>query len=480
MLNFRQGALCGSLCLFGLGIGCARELPGQTPPNSAFYFPVGLASSGDFGDGAGEYIYVVNSNFDQRYKSGWLTVVDMNALLAGIDAGETGDSLTAAIVDELQVPSLGGQLSVAPQGDLGLLTGRGGQPMTVIEISGGIDLSCGDPASVADLNTALARTDCDRAHLIDVTPNVVKGAFPGTPLDVKEAAVADAFSAHFVNVPASDGVSEVLYAVVSYLSSTLVSVWEVDRAGDSLLRADRTLLLTSSGSRGIGALAVHPNRSVAGTVFVAAANRFQGNSTVYSMGLRRTLDGEQEIDASRVLSAHSIGSEVGGLDVLDFAFNPSGDRAYALNRGPESVVILDTSLESVQVRSGGVNFYEQRPMYRPIGALSLRGRPSALVYLPRTEGPDLLAVSSFADDAVFILSVQGETFQVEQRIDRVGLGPYDIIAVQRAGRSFLLVSTFFDHGLAVIDVSSSAPENFRRIAHVQSARTEEFVGRREP
>ena len=86
-------------CLFkvllGLGMvalvggGCTDEVTGETPPDSGFYFPMNMTSSNS------RFVYVLNSNFDQRYNSGWVSVLDL--------AGEGGDGGKLYSKDELPV-----------------------------------------------------------------------------------------------------------------------------------------------------------------------------------------------------------------------------------------------------------------------------------------------------------------------------------------------------------------------------------------
>ena len=65
-----------SLALGSAG-GCILELYGETPVDQAFYFPISMAASQD-----GSHVYVLSSNYDQRYNTGWVSVLDVDAVLA--------------------------------------------------------------------------------------------------------------------------------------------------------------------------------------------------------------------------------------------------------------------------------------------------------------------------------------------------------------------------------------------------------------
>lgn len=204
-----------------LAWGCARQLPGEEPTPNTLYYPIGVAVHG----GEQPTAYVVSSNFDLRYNSGWVSVVDVTSLVeelyAACDADDddvrdcaigeacvqveggtacrpvvsqrfcreadpngvgcvghqacvsTDDGAqclyypdyTGSIVQRLRVPSLAGQLAVANDGSVGVLVARGGAPITRIEMAEGRNLSCGDPDASLGLSSTLQRTDCDRDHL---------------------------------------------------------------------------------------------------------------------------------------------------------------------------------------------------------------------------------------------------------------------------------------------------------------------------
>ena len=60
--------------------GCGVELPGLEPPTDTLYYP---SSTTDLGNGE---LLIVNGNFDLKFKTAWLNVVDLSeALESGQD-----------------------------------------------------------------------------------------------------------------------------------------------------------------------------------------------------------------------------------------------------------------------------------------------------------------------------------------------------------------------------------------------------------
>lgn len=543
----RTGRSAWALVTACAAVSCAHDLEGQPPPERSFYHPIGLAATSDQAT-----VFVVNSNFDQRYNAGWLTAISIDSLLAEIDAiacldgceagsacvetesdygclvqGEaeacggcrdhevctegTGGTkcrllpvLTAAIVQELRIPSLGGRVALAPDDSIGVITARGGQPLTLIELGSGCSavhdsgcvVHCGDPEDQEGLTSALQRTDCDRLHLTQLVisddgpepnPNPVTGLPPEGEMSVTvvtdtddrnfaldreptqlltEAEIADPFAVLLYERPGHDAVQ----VAIGYLAGTYISILEA-RPGRPL---DHVRLLGRFGAF-VGTVAIYPGAT--DTTYLAATSHLGGyglgetlidQSTIYDIDLERAHTGKP--DYFRV---HQIGRNFGGYELADLVFARQGGtapRAYAANRDPDSIVVLDTELATRIEYDPVVKQFAERlvPRYLPVGVVNVPGQPSGLTYIERTSGPDLLAVAAFDDDALFILSVTGDSLRVDRRIDRVGQGPYDILRVHRGGRDLLLVTAFFDHAVAIIDITPADPQRFSLLGHLRN------------
>lgn len=434
----------GLLLAAFLGAGaCARELPGEAPPARSFYYPQDVAATPQ-----GRYVYVLSSNFDQRFNAGWVSVVDVDAVLDAVDAER--ENPRAAVVHQLRVLSLGGELALAPDGKRGLITHRGvrrAQPLvTVFSASdAGSKLRCGDPNDNTGLNTADRRTDCDREHLLELDVDL-------------ERNVANPFSAvawHW------GGDADVPVAAVGMLGEPVMVVL-------GLAEPATQLGVLPVGQGGISSIAVHPDASGR---YLAALSHLGGAqpqpSSIYSieLGVRA---GEPDIAASRV-ARDALHQQTGGRDLADIAFAPDGQHAYVTNRygdandpQPGGVVATRSAFADVERSETQAR---ARPVYEAVGSQPIAVEPAQLAYVPRPQG-DLLAVASFTDDTVDVLAVEGGQLQPVARIDGVGAGPFAVEHVSRAGRQLLWVSNFIDHSLAVVDVSSESPGAFSVIARL--------------
>src|SRR5262245_48288701 len=102
------GLRAAAFIVLSVTFGCARALPGEDPPAQGFYFPIGIATNSD--DPTQPWVYVLSSNFDRRFNAGWVSVIDAAAArgAAGDRPGDPND----AVVQQLKVPVLGGDLAI--------------------------------------------------------------------------------------------------------------------------------------------------------------------------------------------------------------------------------------------------------------------------------------------------------------------------------------------------------------------------------
>lgn len=451
-------AVLGLLCL--LPVGCAREIAGEEPPEGVFYFPIGLATSPD-----GHYAYVVNSNFDLRFNAGWLSVVDVDALVDMLSDGVS--DLTPAIVNQLKIPSLGGQIALDETGRVAIVAHRGTSLVTLVEIGDeGRSLSCGvQRGERGTLSSQLKATQCDEAHLIKIDEE-------GIEHDVPKEALEDPFAVSIFTYSRPPEVDPetgettvhppVRLGAVGYLSSGAVTLHPITGSPGSFAMPGEPQATHVVGRGAVGTLQPHP---LAPSEFLVATSQFITNgqrATVFTLRMAGPLEGDLT-DAV----AHSLSAAVGGVDLVDLEFSDDGNRAYASNRFPDSVVVLDSRLIDQQERDESLEYSTvQRPRFAVLDAVPIPGRPSGLRYLSRSSG-DVLAAASFDDDALFLLSVYGATLRTDYRLENIGLGPFDMVEVSRSGRQLLLITTFFDHGLSLVDVAPERSADFRRVGRLR-------------
>lgn len=441
---------------------CARELPGEDPPADAFYFPISLAAAPD-----GRHVYVVSSNFDLRYNAGWVSSIDLEAAITG------GDAFAG---EELRILPLAGQIAVSESGSMAVVAHRGASALSLIEIDDAAGITCGDPDAEKDLSTEERRTDCDRAHIFELDADDFAG-------DLQDVSVEDPYAVALTAYDDGGGPQPV--AIVAHLlpdpiisrarlaTYRITSGWQAGEA--PVLEAAGSILLSNSG---ITSLVPHPDAS--GTHIAATSRGIGGtsgvDSSLYSIDVGRSLADERSRVDRRDLSHWIGGRELAGLE-----FSPDGSLAFATNRGREqsnrpladSVVILDSRIEAVEeVDSDGEIRRVERPRFFVLGEAPLPGQPSAVEYVARAQGGDLVAVASFDNDEIVFFELRGTELHAVGRLDDVGVGPFDMLHATVDGRELLVVSTFFDHTVAIYDLTPAEPVFFSRLATLSSDETE--------
>jgi hypothetical protein len=442
---------------------CARELTGEAPPQ-AFYFPVsvGVPHGSHFG-------IVVSSNFDLRFTTGWVSAIDTDQVAAALAGGAGGEIAPAGfITSQIQIPSLPGPLAIDATGTIGVIAQRGSRLLTIVDISGGgATLSCADsnPPSTVGLTTDEQRTDCDRRHLFNLasTDNLNSPVWGATLLtdDVRDP--------YAVTIFQRGGATLVAVGFLSRDADRLgqILIYTLNREGTPMLEpfARVNIGLSATDSAETSALAVRPPDGDGGSPFLAATShrtisedRF---STVFGVAIGSELEaqaGEIAATGAAVLgtSVHAVSAETGGFQLPGLVFAPDGNNAYAANNSPDGVVVLDTSLEATQEAvPGQAQPQLTAPRYDVLDFVPTEGQPQGLLYLARPAG-DLLAVTSFKNDMLFLLSARAGALLPAARVDNVGAGPFAVADVDRGGGThWLLVATFFDHGLSVIEVPAS-------------------------
>ena len=461
---------------------CARTLPGDPPPASAFYFPVGIGVSPDE-----RYAYIANSNFDLRYSAGWVSLVDLDAAIAGA-------SMSEVVLSQVKILSLAGGISLSPSGAMATIAHRGAATLSLLEIGAdGRTASCGDAGATTSLSNEEKYTDCDRAHMLPTlctAPQLDSDKRPSScpweeggvrrvfPEELYEEELSDPFATLlFTHTPAAGG-QEALLAVshltpgdTSSSQSNRLLLFRVDtgsNAGEAITLSP--LKSIALGFAGISSLAIRPDGT--GSFLAAATQQYDSSiseaSTIYAIDVEKTLTENKDRYAG-----HSVNSEAGGASIAGLAFaEPNGNLAYVNNRSPDSVVVMDTSLEDSRERdSSGVVQMVRRPRFHVLGATVLPKRPASLLQVKRQSGEDLLAIASFTDDAVFLMSIEGESLRLTGRLDVPGNGPFALAHVTRGTRDYLLVITFFSHALLIYDVTGAEASRFPLVAELHSSET---------
>ncbi|MCK5688674.1 hypothetical protein KAI87_05350 [Myxococcota bacterium] len=456
------------LVLLGsLSLSCAQETGGDPPPDKSLYYPVWIEPSP-----SGDNLYVVNSNFDQRYSSGWLSVINIDDFLAAGMTTDKGD----AIVTSLDIPSLGGALSIIPGGKMAVISHRGLPTLTLLEIgSNDSAIDCGSATgSRGSLTRDQEFTDCDEAHLFMMSGE----AFDEE--DGKDSWVSDPYAmASFKH--SLDGSTEETLLAVGHLGTGRLSLYQVSPLGSSpAFTEERSFSLGSSGT---GDLMMMPSNSTMGDhTFLAATSQYTGSltSSMYAIDVDLLRAGEDHVSVTRPIS-----QDIGGAELFGLSFSTDGERAYVSNRGsvwgannPDAVVVMDTAMLTSMERPESTSDWEPQsaPGFQVLSAQAVPGRPAQTVYIHRALGPDLLAVASFDENALYFFEVRGSELYLVGYLDEytsdsgedVGDGPFILRHIQRDNKEILLVLSFYDHTLMALDVTSLDAGDFTPIARLRS------------
>lgn len=419
---------------------CASDLPGEVAPTDTLYFPIGVVAAP-----VDDRVYIVNTNFDLRFNSGWVSVLSVDGLLARLAGAATNP-----FVQRLLVPSQGGRLALHPDGDVGVLPARGDGVVAGITVAADGTLACGDAANDENLRTVLARTDCDAAHLVVLDDAMVE-ADKLFDEDVTDTELRDPFAATMLTY------DSVRYAAVGYLGGPRISLF----ATDASAQVDHVRAF-SFGKGATASLAVYPDATRAllvATSQLAASDSPQSRLLEFDVA-RSFAEGEG------VTSQASVSSVAGGRELMDLVFSSDGTRLVATNHTPDALLLLDTSLTTVQQREDNGTYTSLvRPRYDLLAALPLPGRPSGIAML----SDELVAVTSLQEDAVFVVRIANDALQLVRRFDDVGAGPFQAAVVQRDTRTLLIVTTFFDHGVAVFDVTGADAQAYSYLGALRSA-----------
>lgn len=445
------------------------------PPDQGFYYPTSMALGND-----GRYLYVVNSNFDQSYISGWLSVVDLDAVLAqDASTPALNPILSRAAGGQLRVLGLGAQLAISEDGKSALLAHRGTNSrgelmMTKLELSSAAPVAqCGDPEFSTGLTGRELATDCDEAHLVRVYEDGSDDFAPGvTPRKTPTpGALGDPYGSSVFSWTDAEGTRREMLAI-SYLGSGYVRLYENTDGDYSLVELLETPLLRG-GTVGV----LNANSSP----FLIVGGNLGGSSRVASIDLTRSLSGDTDVVYTRSLAGN------GGTRVFALAFTQDNDLLVANRSDTNSVgqdewanslVRLDTTLG----RATSAESEDDDPILRPGMTVThtsiLNGRGTDVRAFVKADGQELVAVTAFDQNRLFLFSVQGDVLRLETRLDLdkhdlspvgVGQGPVAIEYLYRDGRDILLVLNFYDHSLSVLDISSPDVAGYKLLTKVKHA-----------
>lgn len=406
---------CIIAILASLG-ACAADVPGIDPPAAQIRFPIGIAMH----PANDRYLLLVNSNFDLRFNSSTVVVIDT----------VTGEVLPQHTV---RLNSFAGDLALRRDGTRAFVTARGGGVLTVIDIDLGAErfLKCTDedpePGVVPVCSGRYVTTVAANPFGIFVQePGVIPRGCTGVPEQVEETV----FLTHTNTAERGQAATAVLSVVRSL--------------GGNLPYELSSTISIPSGSISI---AQHPRT---GTLYLTSRN--DALITLFRPG---------PVSVQQI-GFFSVNQLRAGIDNRGVVFDPSGTRAFISSRSIESRTgVSSPALFVFDVTCAPTG----RELNRLTAVIDLGPNPGKPAYLERQGRPDRIYVPC---------GIPGEVYVVDPVLDRVvdivevaggasavvfSEGARTGVGVQRA-----YVSGFRDDAVSVIELDESSPNFHREIA----------------
>jgi len=360
-------------------------------------------------------LFVVNSNFDLRYRAASMVGVDLDShAVSGphISFGSfPGDLVLAGLKDG---KSRAGYLAV-----------RGDNSLTWFSISGSgdsVSLVCSDSGD---------KSECSGDHV------VLEGELPvdddelelePEPVDVG----SDPFGLAFI--PGDSERPDRL--VVAAVNDGVVSLFDLGQSGAPELISQLDL------AQGLHTLAVDP---AAGIIYISD----KSYAILYRIRIEEgTETAELDKLSSVVLPAPYSSAQFGrGL-----ALAHGGKEIVVAYRTPPTVLVIEAADESPE--------YDQTTM----AAIPMASKPGQLRIAPSgLSGQELAYVVAYGDDAVCAIDLDARV--PVARIE-VGAGPYDMQVVFTDDMKRGYVSNFLAHTVSVIDLDPDSPYYHTQIAEI--------------
>jgi DNA-binding beta-propeller fold protein YncE len=390
-----------SVAVAGLLASCGVDVVGDDPPYDQLHFPVGMALHPD-----GEFLYIVNSNFDVAYRE------------------DRGGSVVVMNTDELEIIP-GGTVQIGTFGGDIKLNSVDGEPTRAY-----VGVRGDESVTVLDVEDRGSRLRCNGGRLSGPCQMPTDSADP-FGLAVSTTKVAQ---------PGGEDLT-VDFVAVAHLAGGNITAFTVKGEGSrrSFSRVAAPLVA------GANAIEQSPR-----TGNYYATSRF--TNTIVSF--RPAIDVEGDVVAlfetdEIVVENASPGR---GLDSRGIAFNREGTVAYVANRGPDAVLVIDVGPTNPATGGGTRN--------QIVDAIYMPADP-AEVKLIEIDGRELLYVSSY--DAEQIVVVDPESRLILDTIDIPGQ-PYTLTA-DTARHQRIYVSLFGDHGVAIVDIDPESP-SFNQVTAV--------------
>lgn len=420
--------------------GCTASSEDVRPPEGELFFPTGLATSPN-----DEVLFSLSANSDLRYDSGTINAINVDEVHRAILEYRM-QVLRTGCSDDRQSPGAI-ECDEAPYffPGAGVRIGNFAAALGVQSKPGSDDLRVlvpvrGDPSVTwADWDDASRDLACGGGDGFELCSDDHRLTRMREDEDLPEL-VDEPYGIYV------DSVSGV--AAVTHLSSGTVSLVDTPAAGTPVLADAVGGLFNGNGNARPGATGISGRLAGEGNIFYVQSRT---EDRIQMLTFARQDGGLPFI----VPSSHFFLNGVGGLggassDSRGVAFDPTGDRAYMLNRSPPSLMIYDTSLDVTGA-----------PSNQLLGVSDVCRDASALLVADGGIG-ERAFITCFSTGELYVIDPRGAS-SVEAVIP-VGRAPFGMAVAET--RQLLFVSTFLEDSIAVVDLDPSSSTFYRVVMRI--------------
>ncbi|MFZ5440530.1 MAG: YncE family protein [Myxococcota bacterium] len=439
---------------------CSLSGNESAPPRSQFYFPAGIAHVDVPGKTEGA-LFVANANFDKRYGTGSIDVVDLDAVGLPPLGSATGVQALADLHVEasqtVQIASFAGELGLLPlpNGRYRVYVPTRSEGMRVYQAEAAFDaqgvptLKCigGEGQNCTSLGASLSPNAFQRSST----------GVPRAPSPYGVVATVRACAATADCCPAEGDCSRSCNAgqCVDANGDPFADVWfthlsQADSPTQSgtnfrayLVRLDSDTFAVDEGSF-INIGAGGTNSIVARGPWVYASGRVVSPAPNLVRLVRR--DG--------VTLASSLESFFRVADARGLTFSSDGKKIYLVGRIPDTLLVI--KLDETNVDAPVLSFVRGVPLPDAPNQVAVIARPGRgdLVAVTATTGGSLALYDEDVGDLVAL-------------IPGLGVQPFGLAVDHRGTAARLYVSLFGDGRVAVVDIADlSRPQEARLVAHL--------------
>jgi 6-phosphogluconolactonase (cycloisomerase 2 family) len=344
---------------------CNNEFEGSLPRRGTINFPVGMTFHPN-----GEYFYVVNSNFDARFRpsaGGTVSVIDADTL--------------EILADKTPfLPSFGGHIALNDDASKAYVPARSGNVVVAYDVAA-------DGGALFCTNSAGKRTSDPQACSIGRVPDTSGGAdLPPDP-----------FGVAVYSVERGDQIVDVVN--LSHLTGGGNSPSRVS----SISLPERSITAASLQTAPLlsgNAIAMRP-----GTQNLYVAGRNTNGVAIF----QPFVNADGKVEAILRRGSFVLNNERQVVDARGIAFDESGQRLYVVSQRPDALHVVNIVPTDPDTGSG--------TEHQVVTSIPLADNPSDIVLHTTPQGRNLAYISSFADESIQVVDVDSLTIIDEILLD---------------------------------------------------------------